>query len=364
MQRVGVAVGRGFVERLVPDRQRVEIAVDPLAQLGGREDLAVSPCGQAEALHGLRIELQDDLVRRTDPAHRDRMVQIIAVGVFEEAHFGRQRLLPEAAGLDVAFQLFRIGLAGAFHGAVDAPPAGEAADTGDPLMVDQIVGVATGIARRPVVPNQPGKAEPGADVDQHVLEGSNVPVGLHHRVADRIGRAVGARDRPVEQRDTVPALEIGGVRQHQVGIGDHLGGVGIGADDVRNAIAAGVVPIGQHVHGLSGVHRRVPAHVRHVDEQRVDRIGVAAPGIGGNHVQHPVGSERRLPRECLVDPDRTAVLVHQQVSGPGREAQGRSRHRRAGRDLAGFPCGLERRRRRLGKRRLVAEAARYVDRPQ
>ncbi len=46
-------------------------------------------------------------------------------------------------------------------------------------------------------------------------------------------------DRPVEQRDAVPALEIGGVGQDQVGVGDHLGEVGVGIDDARDPVLAG-----------------------------------------------------------------------------------------------------------------------------
>ena len=56
------------------------------------------------------------------------------------------------------------------------------------------------------------------------------------RMASRGG--VGLGDRPVEQARGVVALEVGGVGQHQVGVGDHLGGVGVGVDDVRDAVVA------------------------------------------------------------------------------------------------------------------------------
>ena len=84
-------------------------------------------------------------------------------------------------------------------------------------------------------------------------------------------------------------------------------------------------------------------------------------GVGDHHVHHAVRGERRLPGERLVDPARAAVGLDQQILGPGRIAERRSRHRLARRHLAGPPGGLRARRRRLRERRLVAKAARHVD---
>ena len=50
-------------------------------------------------------------------------------------------------------------------------------------------------------------------------------------MADRVARPVGMADRPIEQADAVVALEIGGVGQHQIGIGNRLGIIGVGIDD-------------------------------------------------------------------------------------------------------------------------------------
>ena len=73
----------------------------------------------------------------------------------------------------------------------------------------------------------PGQLEPRAKIEQDVLKVAHVAVGRDHRLADRVGRAVGVGDRPVEQRDAVPALEIGRVGQDEVGVGDRLGEEGV-----------------------------------------------------------------------------------------------------------------------------------------
>ena len=58
-------------------------------------------------------------------------------------------------------------------------------------------------------------------------EGADVAIGPYHRLADRVSRGVGLGNRPVEQRDAVPALEVGGVRQNQIGVRDHLREIGV-----------------------------------------------------------------------------------------------------------------------------------------
>ena len=73
------------------------------------------------------------------------------------------------------------------------------------------------------------------------------------------------------------------------------------------------------------VHRRVPGHVGHVEEQRVDRIGIAVPGVGDHHVHQAVGGERRLPGERLVDAPRRAVGLDQQVLRPDAESRAAGR---------------------------------------
>ena len=74
-----------------------------------------------------------------------------------------------------------------------------------------------------------------------------------------------------------------------------------------------------------------------------------------------VHGERRFPAERLVDAVRRAVDVEQQILGRGREAERQSVQRMHRPDLRG---GLGGRRRGLRERRLVAEAARAIDRAQ
>ena len=119
--------------------------------------------------------------------------------------------------------------------------------------------------------------------------------------------------------------------------------------------------VAHHAHGVGRVHRRVPRHVRHVEEQRVDRIRIAGPGVVDHHVHQAVHGERRFPAECLVDAMRRAVDVEQQILGRGREAERQAVQRMHRPDLRGRLGG---RRRGLRERRLVAEAAGAIDRAQ
>ena len=97
------------------------------------------------------------------------------------------------------------------------------------------------------------------------------------------------------------------VGQDQVRIGDHFRGIGIGVDDPRDDVVAILVGIGQHLHHPAGVHRRVPRHIRHIHEQRVDFIGIACMGVGDHHMHQPMGRHRVFPCERLVDPRRAAI---------------------------------------------------------
>ena len=149
-------------------------------------------------------------------------------------------------------------------------------------------------------------------------------------------------DRPVEQRDAVPALEIGRVGQHEIGVGDRLGEVGVRIDEMRDLVSAVGVLVGEHVDDARGVHRRIPRHVRHVHEQRIDRIRIAPPRVGDDHVHHAVNGERRLPGEGLVDADRRSVRLEQQILRPRGKAERRAAKRRVRRDTllpAGFCAG-------------------------
>ena len=174
--------------------------------------------------------------------------------------------------------------------------------------------------------------------------------------------ASGFGDGAVEQRNAVPALEVGGVGQHEVGVGDGLGEVGVGVDDLGDLVVAGGWVLVSEMRQRGGqVHRRVPAHVGHVQEQHIDGVGIAAGGVGDHHVHEAVGGERSFPAEGLVDALRRAGVIDEEVVGPGREAQMRAGQRLAGDHVAELAARLEEGGRLLGVGRLVAEAAGTID---
>ena len=94
-----------FLEWRIPERQRVEIGLDPGAVLFRRHDGSVSLRRQTEALQRLDIELKDDRFGRADQAHRGRGFEIGLVGVLVVELLRRQFVFPEAAIRDVAVEL-------------------------------------------------------------------------------------------------------------------------------------------------------------------------------------------------------------------------------------------------------------------
>ncbi len=259
-------------------------------------------------------------------------------------------------------QLFGIGRAPPLRLAVGTAEAGERTEPRRAFVVHDVIGISARIARAAVGAGHARKAEPRAKVEQNLLEGTHVAIGLHHRLTDGIGWAIGLRDRAVEQRDAVPALEIGGIRQDQVGVVDHLGRIGIGVDDARNrVVAGGRILLREILQRVRHVHRRVPAHVGHVHEQDVDAVRVLLRRIGDDHVHHAMRGQRRVPAIGLVDALRMAVRIDQQIVGRGHEAERRPGQGRVGLHLPRLARGLDARRRRLGKGRLVAEAAWHID---
>ena len=166
----------------------------------------------------------------------------------------------------------------------------------------------------------------------------------------------------LEQRDAVVPLEIGRVGQDEVGIGDHLRGIGVGIDDFRDAVFAGRrILVLQHLDDAGRVHRRVPGHVGHVEEQHVDRVRIAGMRVGDDHVHQAVDRQRRVPGKRLVDAGRPAVLVDQQIFGAARKAEMRARQRLVGAEMLGPAVRRRMRLDRLRIGRLVAEAAGAID---
>ena len=77
-----------------------------------------------------------------------------------------------------------------------------------------------------------------------------------------------------------------------------------------------------------------------------------------------MGGDRRVPGERLVDAERPPLGVEDQVLGRQRVAERDPGQRLAGGDLLGLAGGLRARRGRLWMRRLVAPAARHIDRAE
>ena len=172
------------------------------------------------------------------------------------------------------------------------------------------------------------------EVAEHGLKAAHVSVRFDHRPADRVGGGVGLGDRAVQQRDAVVPFKVGGVGQDQVGVGDHFRAIGVGIDDVRDDVSAVRIGVGEHLHHPAGVHRRVPRHVGHVEEQRVDLVRVARVRVADHHMHQAVGGHRVFPRERLVDPGGVAVVVKAKVVGAVDVAEVGPVQRCAGGDFA------------------------------
>ena len=271
---------------------------------------------------------------------------------------------------DVALQLLRIRRALAVLRAVRAAPAGEQADAGRALVAHDVVGVVA-VLRRAVGVHHARQAEPRAEVEQHRLEAAHVARAPRascvagSNTGWRIASAarVGVGDRAVEQRDRVEAFEIGRVGQHQVGVRDHLARVRVGIDDVRDAVFAASrrVSVSQCMR-LARVHRRVPAHVGHEHQQRVDPVRIAAPTRCGSPCAacraRPAGTPTRTRGRCGAACRASSTS---RSSGPCTKPSGSASSVPSSRARLAGPV---RRRDRLRIRRLVAERTRRIDRAE
>ena len=114
-------------------------------------------------------------------------------------------------------------------------------------------------------------------------------------MAYRIGRGIRLRDRPVEQRNRIVALEIGRVGKDEVGVLHYFGIKGVHHDEKRNRVVALLILARQHLPHFCRIHARIPGHVGHEQKQRVDRIRIAVDRIGDHHVHQTVRGKRRFP---------------------------------------------------------------------
>ena len=303
--------------------------------------------GQAKLLQGFAIELVNDGFGLSHETHEGGPVEIIPIHMAVILHVVRQFVKPVAAIVDIGLELIGIDGPPALGLAVLAAKPCERPKTRGAFMVHDVVGIAAGITRRAIGPCHAGKAEPGAQVQQDGLKGPHIAVRFDHGLADGIGGAIGFGNRPVEHRNAVPALEIGCIRQDEIGVVHHLGIIGIGIDDARDDIFAIVAFGGERLQRVRHIHGRVPAHVGHVHEEKIDSVGIALGRVVDHHVHEAVGGERRIPGIGLVDAQGLAVFIHQQIIGADDETQGRAGHGRVGPDLPQLARGPDGRRYRL-----------------
>ncbi len=108
-------------------------------------------------------------------------------------------------------------------------------------------------------------------------------------------------------------------------------------------LAVGVLAV-EHLAHRQRVHGRVPRHVRHEDQERVEPVRIAARRVGDDGVHQPVRRERVLPRERVVDPHRRAVVLDRELVGAGGKAERRRVERRVRPDHVGRVEGAKVRR--------------------
>ena len=105
-------------------------------------------------------------------------------------------------------------------------------------------------------------------------------------------------------------LKVCGVREDKIGVGHHFRGVGIGIDDPWDHVfTCFLIFIRQHFDHAARVHGRVPRHVGHVHEQRVDLVRISRVRVGNYHVHQPVAGHWVFPCEGFVDARCRAVCL-------------------------------------------------------
>jgi len=365
-ERILRVIGRVVFERRIPERQRIEILLDARTQMIGRlASLRLALRGEPELLHHVRVERDHDRLVELAKALLDRKVQIRPIAVAHVLHRLGQRVVIDAVVLRVLFPLPRIRLADERLVTVLAAPADQEAHTRARcrLVIDdelRIVAILALAFRR----RERGELEAARQFDEHFLERLAFARRRHDGHAHGIDGAVELGNRPVEHRHRVVAFEVRRIGQDQIGERCHLRLERIAHDDERNLVLAVVVFVREHLADFDGIHRRVPRHVGHEDQQRVDRIRIAAPRVRDDAVHQAMHGERIFPRERLVDAHGFAALVDEQVLGRGRPAERTIRERRIGLHVVGTVRRFRRRRHRARIRRLVPEAPRPVDRAE
>src|SRR5262249_1163687 len=186
---------------------------DPLAMCLGRHHLPVPTGGEAEALKRLDVELQDSRVDCIDESHRSRSLEICLVRVFEIPLIFGQLILPKTTVRDIALKLVGVGRAPARLFAGRTAPAAKRPDTRPAFVINDIIGIASGITRYAFRCGKARQPEPGADFDQDVLKWPDIAVRGNDWLTNGIGRPLHPADRPIKQGNAIPAFKISRVRE-------------------------------------------------------------------------------------------------------------------------------------------------------
>ena len=282
-----------ILERRIPDRQRVHRDLDAPAQMLWRLAAPYAFGGKLELAQRFDVKLEDVGLDHIVKAHLHRPVLIFIAEGFVIGGVVGDMFHPEAAIVDIGLQLVGVHFTPAMIGPIPTE-ARQRADARAADVVGDVIGVIL-VFRAAVFVHKAGHAEPRAQIAEHRLEAAHVAVRLHHRPADRVRHRVAFADRAVQQADAVVTLQIGRVGQDQVGVGHHFGRIGIRIDDAGDDVVAVFVLVGQHVDDAGGIHRRIPRHVRHIHEKRVDLVRIARMGVRDHHMHQPMGRHRVVP---------------------------------------------------------------------
>ncbi len=210
-----------FLKRPVPVRQRIETVEQSFPILLWSDRTPDTECGEAKFLQRLDVKLNRDWLRRIEKAHIDRELLVCGVVMLEIQCLVRNVVYPEGTVIDIVFQLIRIRGAATRILRIFAPPTRQRPDARLALMIDDIIGIVL-VEWGAAFIDETGKVEPRAQIDQDRLETAYIPVRLKDRPTDGITRGLRLGDRAVEQRNAVVPLEVRRVRQHEIGVRDHL----------------------------------------------------------------------------------------------------------------------------------------------
>src|SRR5579872_7505739 len=152
--------------------------------------------GEAETLQRLAVKLEGDRLGSGKKTLVAGELEITEVRHLVVALILGQRMVPEAAVLDVALELIGIRSAAAELLSIRATPAGERPDARRSLVTHDVVGIVA-ISWRAAVVDHARQLQPRAEVEQHRLKRPHVAVGFDHGMTDRVCRPVGIADRAI-----------------------------------------------------------------------------------------------------------------------------------------------------------------------